>query len=269
MDHCGRRDTDQQYPERARGPAVCGVRDTANSIYGQQYIPEVVILNHSDVNVILKNIDVYIESYTRPSVGGTIFYNTAHMGVSKNTEPLIHIESEGSGNVTLNGLVANERGTVEIIWTDPENNGSLYTGSAMLGDMIASPLWAHVLKVENAKDIGTSADSRFTAYLAPFNGADASVEMVATGNIYAELTLAEINAVDTLPAAADHSAITGTLLLKNIIAGGENDLLLPYAIRISYLKGASAVSVIIPGMLEYTSTKVSVPNFTLSDITRT
>ncbi|MEL7601887.1 MAG: hypothetical protein AAGU77_01930, partial [Bacillota bacterium] len=239
----------------------------SNSIYGQQYIPEVIILNHSDLDVILKNIDVFNESYTRPSVGGTVFYNTAYMGISKNTEPLIHIESRGSGDVTLNGLIANERGTVEIIWTDPANNGSLYTGSAMLGDMVASPLWAHILIVENAKHIGTAA-ARFSAYLAPLNGADASVDLIATGNIYAELTLAEIKAVDTLPAQADHSAITGTLLLKNIIAGGENDLLLPYAIRISYLKGASAVSVIIPGMLEYTSTKVSVPDFTLSDITR-
>ena len=170
----------------------------SNSIYGQQYIPEVVILNHSDVDVILKNIDVYNESFTRPSVGGTGSYNTSYMGVSKNTQPLIYIESDGSGNVTLNGLVANERGTVEVIWTDPANNGSLFTGSALLGDLIASPIWAHSLIVENAKDIGT-VSARFTAYLAPFGGANASVDMTATGDIYAELTLAEINAVDTLP----------------------------------------------------------------------
>ena len=181
--------------------------------------------------------------------------------------PEVTVTSIMSGNVTVDGLISNETGTVSFLWTGDVLRGNLLSNPALVGTLLLSPVWAHILIVSGAQDIGTD-NARFEAYLAPYNGDDAVVDMDAAGNIYAELTLAEIQRVSTLPQNVSQTPITGTICIDNITAGGVNDILLPYAIRLPCLADMAAVSVVMPGLLEYTSSTVSVVSVTLSDLIR-
>ncbi len=241
-------------------------------IYDQKYIPEVKIINKSNLNIILRGIDTFNETYSRPSVSGVYSYNL--MNTSSDTTPEIYLTSYGTGDVTigyLSGIVANERGAMTIEWVNAADgiNGSLYGTTVFMGSIEDIPaLWTHTLTVIGAKDIG-SMTTRFHAFMTVLDGQDAVINMDASGDIYASITLADVQAVSSLPANMDTSEITGTLLLDNIVAQGVCDLLLPYAVRLKYLAGATAVSLVMPGVLEFSSdTITSSSNITINDIER-
>lgn len=246
---------------------VGGLATLPGVIYDQQYIPEITILNYTGKDVVIRGIDSYNESYSRPSVSGARNYTL--MNRSEDQTPVVSILSYGSGDVTigqLSGVVANERGTTNIWWLGT-TGGNLYASRVLVGSLSLPALWTHILDVRGAVNIGSST-SRFNAYLAVLDGNNAQVTMQALGNIYASLTLAEISAVSSLSGATSTSAISGTLYLNDIVAGGVCDIYLPYSQRLKYLAGATAVSLVIPGVLEFSSDTVASGSITIEDIER-
>ena len=160
---------------------VGGMLSLSSKIYDQQYIPEVTIINNSDLDLVIKGIDTFNETYSRPSVSGVWTYNL--MNRSEDTTPVVNIISYGSGDVTigsLSGVVANERGTTNIAWMN-EENGSLYSGEVYMGSLPVPALWTHILNIVNAKNIGTDEDHRFLAYMAVLGGEDADLNIQGDG----------------------------------------------------------------------------------------
>ena len=242
---------------------ILGADLSNNVIYGQQYIPEIVITNRTDLNLILAAIDPYNEAFTKSAINANK-YNKAYLGISEITEPTILIESWGSGDVTLGGLINNERGTTTIKWTDTEKRGSLYTNNnVLMGSVQVAPLWTHKLIIENVENIGKAENDKFQVYLSLFNGQDADISVDANGNAYLQLTLTEITAVSTLTNVSKEN-LPGTLELDSIKAGGNLDILLPTAFRMQYLANAGAASVTIPGVLEFTTEELNLGNVSLT-----
>ncbi len=239
------------------------------AIYDQEYIPEITILNYSDRDLVIRGIDSYNETYSRPSVSGVRYYSL--MNRSYDTTPVVTITSYGTGDVTLGNstsVVANERGTTNISWVGDNGGGSLYVGRTQVGSLSLPSLWTHILNVTGAVNIGQSAISRFNAYLVVLGSEDGQVTMDASGSIYASLATAEIEAVDSLSASISDAALSATLLLSNIVADGATDIVLGCSVRMEYLAGAAAVSLVMPGALEYSADMVNIGNLTIADISR-
>ncbi|MDO4545220.1 MAG: hypothetical protein Q4C25_03600, partial [Bacillota bacterium] len=247
-----------------------GVDLSQNKIYGQQYIPEIDITNRTGYDIVLSAIDPYNESFTKPAVNSA-GYNTAYFNVSAVTRPVITIESRDAGDITFNGIVSNERGSVIVTWTEENGNGngSLYTNNTLtMGSVQVAAVWTHAFKVVNAANIGTGGmaqdgSDRFQIYLNPFEGNNIEPYITATGYVYLQMTLAEITPVKELTQVGT-GHISGTLDLNYIVAGGDLDILLPTAIRMQYLVDAGAASLVIPGVLEFTTETISASNINLT-----
>jgi len=252
-----------------------------NVIYGQQYIHTLTITNRTDLDLVLQNVDLFNETFTHATVNALNLrqsnsYNKSKLGVSENTVPRITVESRGRGDVTFAGLVANERGSLTVVWTEENKgedddeeepyNGSLYTVPQTIGSFSGvAPIWVHELNIENAHNIGTSETDRFHAYLAVFDGEDARINVTATGNAYLALTLTEIACVNKLSdAPLSGAAIAGTLDLNSIVTKGDLDILLPTALRMEYLADSRVATVVIPGAIQFTTETLDLGEVTIS-----
>jgi hypothetical protein len=243
--------------------------------------------------VVFNQINLYNVGFTRSAVnalnlGASNTYRTDKQDYSEVDTPAIYVYSRGTGNVTFAGLVSNERGSLYIEWTEENKpadetgpwNGSLYTRPITLGaGLIVAPVWVHDLVVVNAKDVGTSEDVRFEVYLTvrqgplntgnyqlPLSGGyeDAHIVLGATGDAWLQLTLAEITAKTELADNLSNAVLPKTLDMEEIIAKGDLDVLLPNAIRMEYLANSKVASIIIPGVIQFTTKTLDLGDLTLS-----
>ncbi|MDR2957769.1 MAG: hypothetical protein LBU61_06285, partial [Coriobacteriales bacterium] len=239
-----------------------------NKIYGQQYIPELVVTNRTDYGLVFGAINLYNADFRTSQVTAldenrNNSYTSAYQKLSLNTHPEISVYSRDSGSVTFTDLVSNERGNLHIEWTDVDKPSDLFTSTTMtLGSVGIAPIWVHdltVLNARNVKGVGNPLDEpRFQVYLTVVDFdddgviEDAHIWLDAIGDVWLELTLAEITPKTDLSGALSNSPLPGTLDLEHLVTGGHLDILLPLAIRLDYLVNSKAASVYIPGVFSYT-----------------
>ncbi|MCL2632337.1 MAG: hypothetical protein FWD45_04560, partial [Coriobacteriia bacterium] len=260
-----------------------------NTIYGQQYIPELVITNRTEMNLELNAINLYNSTFAKATINALHYYtpssvgnlfNGAYLGVSEITTPSIYIYSWGAGDVTFSGLVSNERGSMYIEWTEKNEtgNGDLYSGIVAIGGnkdgnsgtIQLAPIWIHELEVVNANNVGT-ATSRFEVYMTlrenllnPSETEDANIRMTATGDVWLQLTLADIKPASVLSGSLSSAPLSGTLDIESIVTLGNLDVVLPSSFRMQYLANMKVASIIIPGIVQFTSDELNLGNVTLS-----
>ncbi|MGF7003762.1 hypothetical protein M2149_002167 [Lachnospiraceae bacterium PFB1-21] len=233
-------------------PGYLYVAGTINgaTVYGQEYIQEVIITNNTNKNLVLEGgVEVYNTDYTLSAINVYGQYLDKRR-VSPDSHPVIRIVSSESADVSIHGLIKNERGEVLIKWAE-DKSGNLYTSKSLVGGVMLPSLWVHRLVVENVCNIGTSISKRFEVLISVCDGNNGSVDITGNGDFFIDMRLAEITAVEKLEEITD-TTIAGTLDIEEISTTGEvNDILISKSILLNYIKGLGGLSVVIPGVVEY------------------
>ena len=223
------------------------------TVFNQRFIPEVRITNRTDARVTLEGIAVENTNFVQPSVRGGVNYTVRD---SLDQTPEVLVETGGTGDVHVSGIISNRRGLVRFAWTG-EEGGKLtslddLTLVSAAGALIA-PVWAHELEIINASGIGEGADDRFSAFLFVHDGEEGTVNAQTTGASYMRITPVLFEEVQTLPDPGDTSAFTPNARVETVLAEGDNDLELSPGIRLYQLSGSQTVAIPLPGTLQYVS----------------
>ncbi|NLF27044.1 MAG: hypothetical protein GX592_04025, partial [Clostridiales bacterium] len=237
------------------GRLVAMTNDNQFTVYGQEQVSSVTIVNNTDLNITLGAITLDNSGFVRPVVTlNRGVYYTKTMLTTSGGAPKILVESRGSGSVAVNALISNAGGTVSFKWTGEGSGALTCTGTlATLGGLEGiAPIWARSLTVSNAASIGTEGQP-LLAFLFGTLIAGGAADLTADGDIHVVLTPVELKTVDTMPAqsALDKSPVNTTLSIGSVFAGGNVDIELGDAIRLYQVAGTSIVSICPPGMLTY------------------
>ena len=178
-------------------------------VYDQTVIPRIIITNSTDKSLVFSNVTFDNVGFVNPAVyvkgirQRLTPVNTAYA-------PVFTVENGKNGNVTLNGLIPNARGSVNFLWTGNEGGYLLATPGVTSSTWIVAagdairPLWAHELTISGASFIGYpegSSDDYGKVYAwIVSNGANdtGSIAADAAGDIYMDLTAVQFIPVDRL-----------------------------------------------------------------------
>ena len=223
------------------------------TVYNQRFIPEVRITNRTDARVTLEGIAVENTNFVQPSVRGGVNYTVRD---SLDQTPEVLVETSGTGDVHVSGIISNRRGLVRFAWTG-EEGGKLtsmddLTLVSAAGALIA-PVWAHELEIINASGIGVDADDRFSAFLFVHDGEEGTVNAQTTGASYMRITPVLFEEVQTLPDPGDTSAFTPNARVETVLAVGDNDLELSRASASTSSPARRRSPSRLPGTLQYVS----------------
>ncbi|NCB91906.1 MAG: hypothetical protein EOM40_04945, partial [Clostridia bacterium] len=204
------------------------------TIYGNSYLPNVNVVNHSDYALILKDIQLINAGIQAPNINTNAAGNDT-FGMSFGEEiPRLTITSLNGTDVTFGIGKNRETDLGEGILTIYLNGGSLYTEKAATrsndGDAFVA---ANKLYVYGASQIGKDINNPFRAYIFELSSFQAIsgvsleiperkniVVMNADGSIYAELTLVKVWMTDA-QMKANEGKLQASLNLDQIIAGKD------------------------------------------------
>ena len=246
-------------------------------VYHQDFVPYINVINESAYSIILGRMDTFNEVYSNSTVNSGMSYYFAPAMI--NTNPQINITSYQNTDVTLGGAagtiglvstVINEKGALNISWIDTAT-GSLYNRKVTFnnGSETVPCVWTHELNISGALNIGTEAE-RFAVFMAIKDAASPVINIDATGDVYLELTLADINLSDNIDGIVEDTSPlpNSDFLLSRIASAGIVDIYLPVAIRMNYLEGASGINIVFPGIVVYTDASINLSAGTIADIER-
>ncbi|MGL5173888.1 MAG: hypothetical protein ACRC75_08550, partial [Olsenella sp.] len=195
------------------------------TIYDQNYLPSVTIVNRTSLSLRLGAIVTENENYLNPSING----RSAEAEKSSSILPTIEVESRSDGDVIVGGLIANPRGSVSFKWTDPDRHGSLLTAREQLTttstSITVAPIWAHEFNVSGAESVGGTGNGveHFNVFACWHDGKAPLVSVTAVGDIKIAVTDVLIAIVSDLSNYSKVSHPSPTV--SNIVGGDTTDIL--------------------------------------------
>ncbi len=177
----------------------------------------------------------------------------------------IKIDSYNGGDLLFGNVVANEHGSTNINWINGAGN-LLASYITVEGNKI-TPLWTVKLNITNAKNIGTSTNeyysedeysialgkmaeqknnTYFQVFMCKHNNVNPGITATASGDVFFEPILVEVNRMYTLTAASSNKAVDGRIILGDISTDGVLDIHMSDPRRINYTPEAGGVCVATP-----------------------